>query len=394
MKVKGIFMTKKEIKYIAYYTCEELEYENRNVSLAAVNKANYIIKCLNQLGYFVNVISPNISNNTTGFYKGKNVDINNMTSCKFFSTIGSGNKIVNLLAHYWSSVLLLMYLLLCTKKSENILVYHTQAFAIPIYIAKKIRKFNLILEVEEIYYKAFELKYDNSKNERRVIRIADEYIFVNDYLQSSVNTNKKPSCVLYGAYKYYDLDKNNSEYNKKILVYSGTIDLIQDDVFRAIDVSKYLNSNYEFRIIGSGSDESIDMLKLIINQHNEEYGCKIIYDGIKNGDAYTEYLKKCNIGLNLRKIDEKYDKYSFPSKVLSYLGVGLNVISTPIESVKKSLISNFVFFTQDDNPKSIASNIKLINIEKNNNRSIISELDQKFQYELDALLNYSFSKGE
>lgn len=101
-----------------------------------------------------------------------------------------------------------------------------------------------------------------------------------------------------------------------------------------------MNSSYKISVIGFGDVENIKKLKQEIELLNEISDCKVRYDGEKKGQEYIDYLSNCDIGLSTQIATGEYLKYSFPSKMLSYMSVGLRVVSSNIECVKKSKIGD------------------------------------------------------
>ena len=64
-------------------------------------------------------------------------------------------------------------------------------------------------------------------------------------------------------------------------------------------------------------------------------------------------MSKCDIGLATQK-NGGFSNTSFPSKILTYLGCGLKVVSPPIDAVKLSPASDFVYTYEEFDGKSIA----------------------------------------
>lgn len=331
----------KNIKYILYYDSPIVNGENRNCAMSAIRKANYIIGALNDIGYRVEIISPNWGNCGNKFLASKRESLDGINNIHYLTSVSLKGKIGQFCSYIFSMICLLFELIIKCERDETILVYHTQAFSSPVYYAKKLKNFKVCLEVEEVYYKTFKLKHDNRKSEDRIIKNADGYIIANDYLANVIDTEKKPSVILYGEYNILKLDyKDNGE--KIRLVYTGMIDENQRDAFNAIELCKHLSSSYTLNIAGTGSEESIHRILETIKLHNDRYPCIVSYDGTFAGKEFDEYVSKFDVGLNIRATTEGYDLYSFPSKILMYLSHGLDVFTTPIRCVVNSKIAPFV----------------------------------------------------
>lgn len=61
-------------------------------------------------------------------------------------------------------------------------------------------------------------------------------------------------------------------------------------------------------------------------------------------------------------MEGEYLDTSFPSKILTYLGLGLNVVSCNIRCVEVSAISNLVSFYNVDKPEDISKSIQEVNL--------------------------------
>ena len=88
------------------------------------------------------------------------------------------------------------------------------------------------------------------------------------------------------------------------------------------------------------------------------------------------FLQKCHIGLSTQNPEETFNNTSFPSKVLTYLVNGLEVVSANVVPVVQSPIGEYVHYYKHQDSKEIAECI--ISIEFNSQKNIddvIKELD-------------------
>lgn len=375
---------KRELKYIGFYNDNYFNlHENRNTSLAVKNKMDYICSALTRNNLKVKIISPCWTNNTKGFFKGKEYIKSNYITIKNFATFGSNNKVLQKINKFFIALQLLLYLIINTKRNEEILVYHSLALILPIKIAKKIKNLSLILEVEEIYSTVWKGTYDVDK-EISYINMADKAIFASDQLQNYFKINK--SVVVYGSYNYYDKKNFNKKLKKNIdIVYAGSIDKIKGGAKNSVLAMNYLPNKYRLHILGFGNNSDIEELKKLINYVNKEKGYECCrYYGSLDGEKYSEFLLNCDIGLNPQKEGEYMD-FAFPSKILSYLAHGLEVVSTRIKSVEQSKVASRITFSKNDNPQEIAKSVLSIKI-GNQNNNIVRKLDKKFVSDIYKLL--------
>ncbi|WP_422484801.1 hypothetical protein [Gudongella sp. DL1XJH-153] len=382
-------MNGKKVKYIAYYNDDKINpRENRNTFLAIKNKVDYICRALNRNGYEVEIVSPCWSNNDTGYYKGRISRINEGVLLRNFFTIGSKGKTMKKIKQILSSIFLLKYLLFGIKKEDIVIVYHSISLIWPITIAKYIKKFDIILEVEEIYSDVWKGSA-NYEQEVKYIKKFEKYLFASDKL--SVLFAEKPSVVIYGAYEAINVEKKENNFNDEInLVYAGSIDRVKGGAFNAIKSMRYLPNRYHLNILGFGEkthiDEMIDLIEKLNLEMNREC-CS--FHGILVGDEYKKFMLNCDIGLN-PQVQGEYMNSAFPSKVLSYLSHHLNVVSTAIESITISKVANQINFSADDTPSSIAKAVMTVELDKAHSQlSVIETLDYEFVKDLNSLLKSS-----
>lgn len=380
---------KKDIKYIGFYNAPNSSKTERSGALSAINKMNYICDSLSKIGYKVSIISPSwIIDDTksASFEKGY---VNNIDSNKkiiFFPSYHSSIKVLNKFKIFLSLGYLMFYLLFKTKTKEKVLVYHSPWLALPLLIAKKIKKLEIVLEVEEIYNKVWNLNKILTNWENLLFNISDSYVVVtNDLANLLPNKNK---ILLYGVYK---IENNKTDLkfkdNKKHVVFAGAIEETRGGAFQFVECIPYLKENIVLHILGYGNEEDINKLLERIKLMNKQAQREVcIYEGVKKGIEFSNFLHVCDIGVNPQYVGD-YMSGAFPSKILTYLCHNLLVISTPIESIQNSPFNRNISFTKNDNPECIAEVInESIYLNKPNNTDIIKKLDEEFIKNLETIL--------
>lgn len=377
---------KNEIKYVGFYNLPDFQV-NRVSSPAAVSKMNYISEAITKAGYNVHLVSPSwISDNNNGkvFYKQHTRLVGDKIRITFCPSFITRNMWFRNLKIGLTLVWLFLWLLKNTKKHEKILVYHVPWLSIPIRWAKKIKRFKLILEIEEIYGDVSVIHPYFHVLEKKLIQNADAYLFSTDLLADKIGSNK-PFVVIYGAYKTYSQLATPPNDGKIHLLYAGIIDTHKAGAFNAVEAAKYLPENFVLHIIGFGKTE---LLKRKIAEANALNGCQIFYDGKLSGEDYIKYCQKCHIGLSTQNMEGIYLESSFPSKILSYLGMGLNVVSGPIECVQKSKIGEIVNYYSNSLPLSICESIRKTEIKPtHSNSTLLKNLEEDFIRSIEALLS-------
>ena len=371
------------MKYFGYY---DTVAERRLMSPAAVNKMNYICSVLKRLGYKVEIISASYTLGTKFSPSQKEV-IEPEIFVKYFPTFPRGNILKKIWSVLTINFFLLLEILFHVKRNETVIVYHSLLYMNVIGLAKKIKKFKMILEVEEIYSDVI----GNEKKRKReieYIKTAEAYIFPTTLLNDLLNKANKPYCLIHGTY-HVEENKNLSFDDDKIhCIYSGTLDSRKGGAMAAVESAKYLDSRYHIHILGFGSESEKQDLLQLIDKIKSKTSCEISFDGLVTGKQYIEFIQKCQIGLSTQDPKANFNNTSFPSKILTYLSNGLRVVSVKIPVVEKSDVSSLLFFYDEQTPEAIAKRIKGNNVlELYDSRKCIEKLDEVFTKELNELIH-------
>ena len=372
-------MQQKKVKYIGFYDTSEYENEKRNTFVAATNKMDYIAEAILKNGIQVDIISPSWTTNKKGFYSKRNTLLSEGISLICGSTFGANTRFLGYLRIIWSWIWLFSYLLKYTKNGERVLVYHSMMLMCPIMLAKKIKKFQLILEAEEIYQDVAEFSSGMKQCEYKFFESADKYIFPTELLNQKLNVNNKPYSIIYGTYRVEEDKKNKFNDGKVHVIYAGTFDPRKGGALAAAAAATYLPKNYHVHIIGFGSKDDTRMLLDKIDEISKLTQATITYDGFLNGEEYIHFLQKCDIGLSTQMPEGAYNETSFPSKILSYMANGLIVVSIRIKAIEISDVGQTVYYYEEPTPEAIANVIKSIDImEPYDSRALTRSLDEKF----------------
>ena len=382
----------KKIYYLGYYDTESNRSENRNYVLAATNKMTYICSALNRAGWDVEIVSASGTKNRES-YPGKKVPVNEHITLTLFPTAGRGGKIKNVLRRWLLHGQFFFYLLKHIKKEQPVLVYHSLGYLSLIRILKKIKKFRLLLEVEEIYADVIGSKKWR-KREMRLFDLADAFVFPTELLEEHINLRKKPSVIIYGTYQmerkrdgslFYEQEKEGE--HKIHLLYAGTFDPRKGGAAAAASAAESLPEQYHVHIIGFGSEKDTGQLLDQIQQINRNSAAKVTYDGLLSGEEYIQFVQSCQVGFSTQQPEGAFNETSFPSKVLSYLANGLRVVSIRIEALERSKISSLLYYYDENTPEAIAEAVQNIDFsEEYDSRAVIQQLDQEFVKKVENIL--------
>lgn len=372
------------MNYYTYIDDPTVKQRKLNVSPAAQSKSEYIIQKLKDIKEPFSVITLARTANEGVCYP--EVQYTNQNGIRIKAL--KDEKYKSGLRKYISSIRYHFRILkqfLQVNKGDTIIVYHSLNHAMELCIAKKIRGFKLILEVEEIYQDVVSCGKMRAYWERKAIKAADGYILSTETL-SKVIQPSKPYIVVNGT--YHAEPKRNVGFNddKIHCVYAGTFEPAKGSA-TAVAAAGFLPENYHVHILGFGTEEQIENTKTHIRQVQERTKCTISYDGLKTGEEYIQFLQKCHIGLCTQGTDVKYTETSFPSKILGYLANGLRVLAARISVVVNSEVGDALYYYDSQEPQEMAKAITNIPINEDyDSRHLLNELDMKCGKNLKQLL--------
>lgn len=386
-------VSKNKVYYLGFYGDDKAYVEKRVLVPSSVNKMDYIARALEAAQYNVEIISPTwIGFDRAGGFKwsrSRKVKVSNNILLVLPLSFSFPFRFAFLLAKLFSKIWLLIYFVYNVKKGENVIVYNSPYYFSTIYWLKRILGFKLILEVEELYNVVFSIDEHWKKKEMRLIKTADSYIFPNDLMYNLLNVKPKKQKVIYGSYHLSsNYESMNFDDGKIHVVYAGIIDKLKNGAFNAICAAEYLSEDYEIHILGFGQPADIEDLQHQIKLINDYSQCKVIYEGKKTGIDYIKFITACQIGLSTQKNEGEYLSYTFPSKVLSYLSMGLRVVAAKMDCLTMSSLNSFIEYYETDSGSSIAKSIKrIVDFDRNKPLAKIKELNSEFIRDIQVIIN-------
>lgn len=364
------------VYYAVYYSTKD---SGRVKNYAGEDKVDYICEKLNEIGEDVLILS-NAKTTERCFAKKEKLHLFRTTDLLYFSSLPRRGLALHAIDVIWGYIQLFLFVLLRVKETDTILVYHSLGYRGIWGLLRKIKRFNYILEVEELF-QAFEASNSSYKrHEHNVFRYPDAFLFSNALLAEEINKEQKPAVIINGIYKAADRQVKPSEKVIKA-VYAGSLEK-QKGVDYLIPVADHLPDGYEIHIIGFGTDNDVKRIEGLIAQSEG----KISYDGVYKGDAYIEFLQSCNIGLCVQDENDDFNKYEYPSKVFSYLSNGLQVVANNLVQLRKSEVFSYLHIVESKEPAAIASAIISCTKSEIDSKEILKKLDYAFQEQMQMIL--------
>jgi len=369
------------MKYIAFYDFPEYNYENRSAGVPARAVCKYMAEVLGRMDD-VTVFSPIRTLNKKGVFKARSQKIFDRVYIKLPFSFGTCTPIGRAVVAFYTRMWLLFHLLFDTKAEELVVAYHSVSFIGVISFAKKIKHFILVQEIREIYADINEMSEAKKKKERRYFEKADYYIFATELLNQEINVNNIPYVIAPAVYQPEEIITNKYDDGKIHLIYAGTFRASKGGVDVAIKAARCLNDKYVLHICGTGSEDRIKEIQKLIEECKVN-GCDIRYEGLLYGEEFKRQLQKCHIGLSTQNPDGAYNNSSFPSKIMTYLANGLDVVSIRIPAVETCPVGNLLHYYDENSSDAVADAIKKVNVENALDKTaILKKLDVELETQI------------
>lgn len=364
------------VYYAAYYSTKD---SGRVKNYAGEDKVDYICKALNEVGEDVLILS-NAKTTERRFAKKEILHLFRTTNLLYFSSLPRRGLALHAIDVIWGFIQLFFFVLLKVKETDTILVYHSLGYRGLWGLLRKIKRFNYILEVEELF-QTFEASNSSYKrHEHTVFKHPDAFLFSNALLEEEINKGHKPAVIINGVYQATERLVKPGEGVIKA-VYAGSLEK-QKGVDYLIPAADHLPVGYEIHIIGFGSDNDVKRIEGLIAQSKG----KISYDGVYKGEAYIEFLQSCDIGLCIQDENDEFNKYEYPSKIFSYLSNGLQVVANDLIQLRKSEVFSYLHIAANKEPTAIADAIMSCEGNSIEASEVLNKLDKDFKEQLKMII--------
>lgn len=352
------------MKYLTFFSAEEERALCLSTSPAGVTKSRYMVQLLREAGHPVEMVSPAWSKcGRWHFWKAFDLALDSNITVHQLATFGTPLRWLTPLQWLHSLLQLFFYLLFHTRAGEPVLVYHSYYVSLPVLLARRLKKFKLLLEVEEIYQDVLSLPGPLRRWETNILHSADGYILSTEALRGEIHCPGKPDLVIHGSYTVEPSRGVPPFGDGKIhCIYAGTLDPVKGGAAAAVAAAALLPENYHVHILGFGSAAQKSALQEQIQQVQRSARCELTYDGLLQGEAYIRFLQRCQIGLSTQVPEGNYIKSSFPSKILTYLANGLQVVSARLPSVEQSGVGDMITYYDAQTPEAIAAAIQAVDL--------------------------------
>ena len=377
-----------KVIYVGYYSCLDGDCRTRNYSLAAAKKMDFVASALTEIGMQIEIVSPAYITDSGRYYKAEeHIQIAPNTQLTLTPSWGCRNKLMRVARVLYSKWWLFRYLLSHANEQTPVIVYHNYEIAIPLIVAQKIKRFPLLLEIEEQYSMVWKLSRYNQFKENLLLRYGkDRSLVVSELLAEKLGVMHP--IVSYGNYNAFKgIIPEKGKNNTVQLIYTGSVDKVKNSAYLAMEVMPLLPEHYELKISGPIAKGEDDLFIQTLDAINRKCGRKACeYLGVLGEEDYSDLLLHADIALNLQQEGE-FGQFLFPSKILTYLSYNLAVVTTRGDSIVKSSVADIVYFSDDYSLEKIAERIVSIDLHDSiDRRKRLNEMSERFLKELETVL--------
>lgn len=368
------------IYYAVYYSTMG---SGRVKNYAGEDKVDYICRVINELGIDVTILS-NAKTSEKAFANSEFLHLFDRTNLIYFSSFPRYGVILHAFDVLWGYMQLIYFIISHVKKDDTVLVYHSLGYRGLWGFLRSIKRFNYVLEVEELFQTIEASVSSYKKNEMKVFEYPDAFLFSSSILEEEINHGKKPFAIVNGVYKYNGFVQQHMNNSGKKVVYAGSLEK-QKGVDYVISSAEFLSKDYEVHIIGFGSEKDIHRIEGLISKVMGK-GAIVTYDGVFKGKEYFQFLQSCDVGVCIQDENDEFNKYEYPSKVFSYLSNGLQVVANELIQLKMSTVFPYLHIAKSKQPKDVAAAIIACSSHPIRPSIILDKLNEDFKKQIKPLL--------
>ena len=373
------------VYYIGFYDTMTDGKFSRTVSPAAVRKMDYVIDKIANLGEDVTILSTACASSKVPGLKNK-ASIQDHVQVRYFPFGNFSKKFMRSAAERLMPIWLFMYCLFHIKKQDKVVYYHSPVTDQAVRRSQKIKKYDLISEIEEIYSLVWSRNKRDVKSEKALLRDCTKKAIV--VSESLKNYLKHPTAIVsYGSYATCMKPKIKHDDGTIRLVYSGAFDKVKGGAFAALEIMPLLPTNYKLTLSGKCPPALLPELNEKIAALNAVRGeGNVRFAGLLPEDEFETLLLSSDIALNLQN-EGAFSGFLFPSKLLTYLCYDLPIVTTPGESIVASSLADILCITDNYDPQTVAQAILSVNLDRDEDyRQRLLQMDAQFEDDLKALL--------
>ena len=267
------------------------------------------------------------------------------------------------------------------KGNEIILIYslHTPFIKAAVDLKSKYPSIKVCVIVPDLMQFTSEesrwrpLRYINSKEQfllERLLEKVDSFVVLSDFMYKPLRIGKRPWTRVEGIFIDAAVDRLENKESLKTVLYSGTL-AKRYGILELLDAFAELkDEGYRLWICGNG-----DCREELIRRANTDR--RIIYWGQLPREKVLQLQKRAMVLVNPRTSKGEFTKYSFPSKIMEYLGSGTPTILHRLPGVPDEYYQ-YVFVPDNETSEALKRSIMEVCKKSNMELQRFGDLAKKF----------------
>lgn len=210
------------------------------------------------------------------------------------------------------------------------------------------------------------LKNIESSYLKKLLKKIDSFVVLSDYMVEPLQVDKRPWVRMEGIFIPNEKNKKFEKEHFKTIFYSGTLTK-RYGIIDLLDAFSMIQDN-DFRLWICGHGDALDELN-----RRAELDKRIINLGQISREKVLELQQKATVLVNPRNSEGEFTKYSFPSKVMEYLGSGTPVVMHPLPGIPREYFE-YCFLEKNETVEALS---KMLQEVCNKSQSDLNEFGEK-----------------
>lgn len=191
------------------------------------------------------------------------------------------------------------------------------------------------------------------KLNKKLIALADGYVFLTAEMDKAVNPKNKPHVVLEGHVDSSMATREHKPFSgEKKVLYAGSLKTIYGIKNLCEAFAACSKENEVLHIYGDG--DYVPEMRELIKAHSN-----IIYHGNRPNAEVVEDELESTLLVNPRPTEGEYTKFSFPSKTLEYMVSGTPVLSARLQGIPAEY-DDYLYYFDDKDPEGLKKSLREI----------------------------------
>lgn len=192
-------------------------------------------------------------------------------------------------------------------------------------------------------------KFIDRKIINYALKVFNSFVVLSDFMREELPIYGKPCVRIEGIYMHDESVEEVKKEKNKTILYTGVISS-RYGVFDLLEAFHSISAD-DYRLWLCGSTNEKGLLKEYL-----EKDIRIKYFGLLPKSDIRKMQRKATLLVNPRHSNEKFTKYSFPSKTMEYLASGTATVMCKLPAIPEEYMK-YLFFFEDESIEGMKNTI-------------------------------------